>query len=374
MFKSILIVLLIATVSFGVRVPLTKVPLVKSTLESQKEYLQSSDFTTKIYDAMYSNSNIPVEDFTNTQYLVEIEVGTPPQSFLIVPDTGSSNVWVYSAKCWFSVACYNHQTYKEGSSKTFVHDDKKFALNYGSGGISGFWSRDTVQLGALSASNFTFGEVTSASGIAFIAGHLDGILGLGYQSISVDNLPVFVNEADTDDRSFSFFLSNTDGDSYLVMPGTDDSLYTGELIYHDVIEKKYWSLNLTTIKVGDTIVPNVDEYKGVIDSGTSLIVGSNEIIDPILAKIGKIDATCANLTGLPDVTFTFDELEYTLSSDDYVVKVTALGQTQCVLGIAASAFPTGFNYLIIGDVFMRKFYSHFDKNNDRVGFALAKHN
>jgi hypothetical protein len=373
MLKTILIVLLIATVSLGVSVPLVNKPLQKSSLDAQKEYLQSSEFTNKIYDAMYSNQNIPVEDFTNTQYLVEIEVGTPPQTFLIVPDTGSSNLWVYSAKCWFSVACYVHSTYKEGSSSTFEHDDKKFSLEYGSGGISGFWSRDQVQLGGLTASNFTMGEVTSASGIAFIAGHMDGILGLGYQSISVDNLPVFVNAADTDDRSFSFFLGDTTEESVLVIPGTDESLYTGDLVYHDVIEQKYWSLNLTSIKVNGTQIPDVAEYKGVIDSGTSLIVGSNKIIDPILAQIGDIDQTCVDNTGLPDVTFTFDDVEYTLTSADYIVEVTALGQTACVLGIAASAFPDGFNYLIIGDVLMRKFYSHFDKNNNRVGFALAKH-
>jgi len=51
--------------------------------------------------------------------------------------------------------------------------------------------------------------------------------------------------------------------------------------------------------------------------------------------------------------------------------VTQDGQTQCMNSIMASDFPVGFNYFILGDTFMRKFYSYFDMNNNRVGFITA---
>jgi hypothetical protein len=358
----------------GGRIPMTSRTLNKDAVLNKKAYLQSPAFTQAMNEAIQKNDAlVPIKDFTDTQYLVDIEVGTPAQTFTVVPDTGSSNIWIYSGSCWFSIACYLHSTYKHGKSTTYHKDGHKFSLNYGSGGISGFWSGDNVTMGDLTASDFTLGETTSASGLAFIVGHLDGILGLAYQTISVDNYPVFMDSVETEDKSFSFFLSNVDQDSYLVLPGTDESLYTGSLVYHEVAEQKYWSLSLTDIQVGDDHIEGASEYYGVIDSGTSLIVGSSDIVQPIVDKIGAIDATCANNTGKPTVTFSFDNIAYTLAPEDYIVKVTALGQTQCLLGIQAASFPSGFNYLIVGDVFMRKYYTHFDKNENRVGFALANH-
>jgi len=44
-----------------------------------------------------SGSEIAVKDYMNTQYFITATVGTPGQPFTLVPDTGSSNLWVYSA-------------------------------------------------------------------------------------------------------------------------------------------------------------------------------------------------------------------------------------------------------------------------------------
>ena len=372
--KVLIALCMILMLTFGERIPMRSRNLNKAEVMTKKAYLKSPEFKEAMTNAMASNDAlVNLKDFTDTQYLVDITLGTPAQTFTVVPDTGSSNVWVYSGKCYFSVACYLHNTYKSGQSSTYEKDGKKFKLEYGSGGISGFWSKDTVDFGDLEATTFTLGEVTSASGLAFIVGHLDGILGLAYQSISVDNLPVFIDSSDTTDHSFSFFMSHVDEDSYMVLPGTDSSLYTGSLKYHSVIEQKYWSLSLTDLKVGSQSIEGASDYKGVIDSGTSLIVGSTDIVQPMIDMIGKVDETCADNSGLPKVTFKFDNTEYELGPEDYVVEVDSFLGKACLLGIQAAEFPSGFNYLIVGDVFMRKFYTHFDKEKNRVGFALAKH-
>ena len=372
---KLLLVILLITFTFGERIGLKNRQLQKVDIVNKKLILQSEEFEKAVKASMDSNheGKLPINDYTDTQYLAEVTLGTPPQSFEIVPDTGSSNLWVYSSSCWFSAACYNHATYKSSKSKSYKKDGHKFSIEYGSGGVSGFWSLDTTNFGSLTATGFSAAEVTSASGMAFIMGHMDGILGLGYRSISVDNRPVFIEEANTTDHSFSFFLSHIGEPSYLIIPGTDSTLHVGDLVYHDVIEQKYWSINMTDIKVGTQHISGASNYKGVIDSGTSLIVGSNTLVDPIIAAIGAVDETCKDISSHPDVTISFNGIEYTLTAEDYIVQVDTFAGKGCVLGISSAQFPDGFNYLIVGDVFMRKYYTHFDMNTNRVGMALAKH-
>jgi len=88
----------------------------------------------------------------------------------------------------------------------------------------------------------------------------------------------------------------------------------------------------------------------------------------------KVHRLCKDIETLPDITFTIDNIDYVMTYKDYVLSVTSDDVTECVLGIMGSVFPPSFNYLILGDNFMRKYYSYFDKNNNQVGFAVANKN
>jgi len=214
----------------------------------------------------------------------------------------------------------------------------------------------------------SFGEVTKASGTSFLVGKMDGIIGLGYDTISVDGLPTFFDQVNLEDKSFSFYLHTNPEESHMTIPGMDTENY-GVIDTHKVVEQKYWALNLTGVAQGDKQIPT-DGAKGVIDSGTSLLVGPKQLVDPLIEGIA-VNQDCSGLDDLPDISFTIDSTTYSLAPSDYVLKVSAVGQTECLLGIQSMDFPAGFNYFIMGDVFMRKYPSYFNLNDNTVSFQVA---
>jgi len=46
-----------------------------------------------------------------------------------------------------------------------------------------------------------------------------------------------------------------------------------------------------------------------------------------------VDSSCKGLDQLPEIGFTIDGTYYPLQPKDYVLQVTQLGQTECLLGI-----------------------------------------
>jgi len=207
------------------------------------------------------------------------------------------------------------------------------------------------------------GLITSASGKSFELSKMSGIIGLAYSSISVNALPTWmeVNSLAAGSKSFTFYLNSNPTKSYMTFPAqhTSTSLNT-----HSVIEQKYWALNLKNINNGTTDVATTG-YKGVIDSGTSLLVGPKAIIDEVIAGI-TVKSDCSTLASLPTISFTIDDNVYPLAPTDYVLQV----EGECLMGIASMAFPKGFDYVIMGDVFMRKYPSTFDLDNNNVIFQV----
>jgi hypothetical protein len=198
---------------------------------------------------------------------------------------------------------------------------------------------------------------------------MSGILGLAYDTISVNNLPTFFDNADLEDKSFSFYLHDQADKSYMVVPGMDSENYA-TIDTHKVVEQKYWALKLDSVAQGDSTI-DASDYKAVIDSGTSLLVGPKAIVDPLIKDI-SVKKDCSNLDDLPTMTFTIDGTDYELDAKDYVLQLTQAGQTQCMLGVQSMNFPKGFDYFILGDVFMRKYPSYFNLNDNTVSFQVAK--
>lgn len=242
-------------------------------------------------------------------------------------------------------------------------------------------SQDTFQIGDLKVKNQDFAEATSEPGLAFAFGRFDGIMGLGYDTISVNKIvPPFYNMLDQgllDEPVFAFYLGDTnDGsESEATFGGVDKSHYTGELTKIPLRRKAYWEVDLDAITFGDETA-EMDNTGVILDTGTSLIALPSTIAELLNKEIGakksfngQYTVECEKRDGLPDLTFTLSGYNFTISAFDYVLEV----QGSCISAFMGMDFPEPVGPLaILGDAFLRKWYSVYDLGNGAVGLAKAK--
>lgn len=386
---------LLTSASAGVhKMKLTKVPLSEQLKYANFEEhakalgqkymgIKHESHIERVFKAPYvadGTHPVPVENFLNAQYFSEISLGTPPQKFKVVLDTGSSNLWVPSSEC-SSIACYLHSKYDSSASSTYKANGSEFEIRYGSGSLSGFVSQDVFQIGDLKVKHQDFAEATSEPGLAFAFGRFDGIMGLGYDTISVNKIvPPFYNMLDQgllDEPVFAFYLGDTNQqqESEAVFGGIDKSHYTGKLVKLPLRRKAYWEVDLDAITFGDETA-EMDNTGVILDTGTSLIALPSTIAELLNKEIGakksfngQYTVECDKVDGLPDLTFTLTGHNFTIGPHDYVLEV----QGSCISAFMGMDFPEPVGPLaILGDAFLRKWYSVYDLGNSAVGLAKAK--
>lgn len=323
---------------------------------------------------------VAIDDYQNAQYYGPVSVGTPGQQFNVIFDTGSSNLWVPSKSC---TNCGSHPTYDSSKSSTYNKNGSDFFIQYGSGPVSGFVSQDAATVGDLTVKYQTFAEInnTKGLGLAYKLGKFDGILGLAFPSISVNKIPTvfenMVSQKLIEDPVVSFYLPSTSGsDGEMLIGGTDSNKYSGELSYAPLSSETYWAINIDSFKVSGNSVTST--LKAILDTGTSLLAGPSADVKKIAASVGakpfflnKAEYTidCSKIPTLPDLVFNIAGKDYTLSGKDYVINSGSI----CLFAMSGIDVPAPMGPLwILGDVFIRKYYTVFDWGQQRLGFAPVK--
>jgi cathepsin D len=360
------------------RIPVERKPLTRAALAHHRNYVR-----TKYGVAPLESDNVPISNYEDAQYYGPITIGTPGQEFGVVFDTGSSNLWIPSSECT-ELACSLHHKYNHDKSHTYVANGSAFSIQYGSGSMSGFVSEDTVTIGGLGAVGQLFAEATNEPGVAFLAAKFDGILGMGWPEISVNNiLPVWftlVNQGLVSENVFSFWLNRTAGNQNggeLVLGGYDPSHISGPINYAPISKDGYWQFEATTISVKG--VDYCETCTAICDTGTSLFGGPTKATDAINKAIGAIpiaageyEVDCAKIPTMPAVTIVVGGVTYTLTAEQYVLQVTEAGVTECISGFFGIDVPPPMGPLwIFGDVFIGAYTSIFDAANNRIGWATA---
>lgn len=365
------------------KIPLVKKKSLRNSLIEHgllKDYLKTHSINPAskyLNGAASMMATQPLENYMDMEYFGTIGIGTPPQEFTVIFDTGSSNLWVPSVYC-SSPACSNHNRFNPQQSSTYRGTNQKLSVAYGTGSMTGILGYDTVQVGGITDTNQIFGLSQTEPGSFLYYAPFDGILGLAYPSIASSGAtPVFDNiwnQGLVSQDLFSVYLSSNDqGGSVVMFGGIDSSYFTGNLNWVPLSSETYWQITVDSITMNGQAIACSGSCQAIVDTGTSLLSGPTNAIASIQGYIGakqnangEMVVSCSAINNLPNIVFTINGVQYPLPPSAYILQ----SQQGCTSGFQGMDIPTDSGELwILGDVFIRQYFTVFDRGNNQVGLA-----
>lgn len=312
-----------------------------------------------------------------TAYWGSIRVGTPPQEFKVIFDTGSGNLILPTTSCT-SEGCRRHKKYSptdSSSSKSVKNENEEESteITFGTGSITGDFYEDKFCIGDGLCSDIRFIGSVEQSAAPFSSTPFDGILGLGFKDLSMGNkfniLDDMYAAGTLPGGQFSVFLTE-DGRSEITFGGFREELLASEVVWAPVTHESYWQVAVKDITFDntDTQLCGAQGCQVAVDTGTSMLAGPPALVSALQDKLQAKD-DCSNFDSLPKIGFRVGKKILNLAPEDYMDR----DATGCSFSLMPLDVPPPRGPLFIfGDPFLRRFVTIYDKSGPQVGFAVAK--
>ncbi|XP_054659849.1 pepsin B-like [Grus americana] len=323
----------------------------------------------------------PLTNYLDSFYFGEISIGTPPQNFLVLFDTGSANLWVPSTYCQ-TPACANRARFNPSLSSTFSGIGVTYTLSYGFGDLLVALGYDTVTIQNIIIRNQEFGLSLDKPSRPFYYLDFDGILGMAYPGVGIGGyntlMQNMLQQRQLAEPIFSFYYSNPTY-SYggeVILGGVDPQLYSGEILWAPVVQELYWKIGIEEFSIGPSATGWCSQgCHGIVDTGTFLLTVPGQFMSAFLQALGTEESDygfvvdCSNIPSMPTLYFAISGAQLPLPPSVYVLNNNGV----CTVGVESTYVPSasGQPLWILGNLFLRQYYSIFDMANNRVGFALS---
>lgn len=313
-----------------------------------------------------------------TAYWGSVSVGTPPQHFKVIFDTGSGNLILPSSECDVP-GCKPHAKYahtRSTSSSSVVNENGEGSseITFGTGQISGDFFKDKVCLADSICIDANFIAATKETTEPFQEIPFDGIMGLGFKDLSMgagfNMIDDLTDKGALPNGQISFYLTD-DGDSEVTFGGYKSEHLASDVVWAPVQLQSWWQVGVTDITF-DNLPKGLcgGGCKVAVDTGTSMLAGPSNLVDK-LSDMVDVKEDCSNFDNLPKLGFQIDDKVLNLMPDDYLDK----SSSGCSFSLMALDVPPPKGPLFIfGDPFLRRFVTIFDNGNKdgpRVGFAVS---
>ncbi|CAO3597860.1 unnamed protein product [Absidia cylindrospora] len=295
---------------------------------------------------LHDNVDAPLENI-DIAYLIDVSVGTPPQPFTLLLDTGSSASWVPSYGCG-RFCGFPNRTLRPNDSDTFNSTNMLFTVTYGQGYSHGLFAQDTFTVNGASVPDVYFGLSVANDGELTDAG-ADGILGLGPDALSKFNNPdaktlptlvtsMFDHKVITK-NVFSIYFHPVSDDTVpwespingdITFGGVNKTNLKGEITYAPVTKNRqlqnYWAADIDHIYIGKKSARYDKTLTALIDTGSTLIYLPAAIIRQIFSKVegfrraNGLYAVPCDSTQVKPVTFEINGNKLVLHPEDYIIR------------------------------------------------------
>ncbi|CAM0137423.1 hypothetical protein VKS41_003217 [Umbelopsis sp. WA50703] len=374
---------------FGFKVDFSRAAITLPLRGVQRKSLKSAG----IYATDYSvKTDIRNADLA---YLVDIEVGSPPQPFTLLFDTGSSTTWIPVQGCGRRCGNPPH-SYVQESSSTAEDTKLKFAIQYGKGFADGYYVKETFRIGNTSIpstyvaiSNFNDGELSNDGA--------DGILGAGPDELSfsdnndhqvIPTVLTAMKEAQLiQERSFSVYFdliknqADTRINGEITFGGVDTERIDPKINYASVTNrtayKDYWAINIDGVSIDNQIVPESKSMVALVDTGTTMLLAPEVITRELFRKIptafsdytGLFSVPCNSGIYIPKFTITVNGERYVLDGSKYIVPQFQLKNPKA--GYCYTYIQTGSPNLpiILGYGFLQTVGTVYNADTKQIGFG-----
>lgn len=333
-------------------------------------------------------NSLGLEIFANdVGYQADVQIGTPPQTFKILMDSGSADFWVGAEGCVSAEGggCGNKTFLGAQGSSSFVDTGDDFQVTYGTGAVAGSKITDDVVLAGLKLNKLEFGVAEqetvefAGEGVAF-----DGLMGTAQSTLSNQGVPTAVEKLATEgsiDAAITSYklgrLADGTNDGEITFGGLDDTKFNAATLVtvDNVSPVGFWEADMDAVAVNGADV-GLQGRKAILDTGTTLILAP--AADALALHQGIEGAQSDGQGGFlvpctttAVISLSFGGQEFTIDPRDLAFAPVDINDPtgDCISGISAGNVGDDTEWLV-GDTFLKSVY--FSHNVDTNQISLAK--
>jgi len=342
-------------------------------------------------------SHVSADDIQNDSlYLTPVQIGTPAQTLYLDFDTGSSDLWVWSAELPTNIksqASGKYQTiFDQTKSSTFKKTTgSTWQISYGdNSSASGDVGTDNVTIGGVTIKNQSI-ELAKKMSTQFVQGAGSGLLGLAWGSINtvkpkqvatpVENMITQEDIPKTAELFTAYLGSWRDaneadkGQSFYTFGYIDPDIVkaSGTDVYYTPVDNSqgFWQFSSTSYSINGKTTARTGNT-AIADTGTTLALVADDVCAAIYKAIpgakydstqqGYIFPTATTAAQLPDVAFAVGDKLFHVGKED-------LGFADAGNGFVYGGIQSrgDLDFDILGDTWLKGIYAIFDQGNTQFG-------